>query len=80
MGIKIDLDKAKEISHIVRRKKRSKEFEPLDNLIVKKIPGTNEIEIEAERQKIRDKYAQIQTAIDNATSPEELKELSIFAK
>lgn len=80
MGIKIDLNKAKEISHNIRRKKRTKEFEPLDNLIAKKIPGTNETEIEAQRQEIRDRYAQIQIDIDNSQSVNELKSLSIFDK
>ena len=77
-GIKIDLNKAKEISHNIRREKRTMEFEPLDNLIAKKIPGTNETQIEAQRQEIRDRYAQIQTQIDQAQSPEELKSLPIF--
>jgi len=78
MGIKINLNKAKEISHNVRRKVRSEEFEPLDNLIAKKIPGTNETTIEAQRQEIRDRYAQIQIQIDQAQTPEELKLLPIF--
>jgi hypothetical protein len=78
MGIKIDLNKAKEISHNIRRKIRSKEFEPLDNLIAKKIPGNDETEIEAQRQEIRDRYAQIQIQIDQAQTPEELKLLPIF--
>jgi hypothetical protein len=80
MGIKINLNKAKEISHNIRREIRSKEFEPLDNLIAKKIPGTNEAEIEAQRQEIRDRYAQIQIQIDQAQSAEELKALPIFDK
>jgi hypothetical protein len=80
MGIKINLNKAKEISHNIRREERSKEFEPLDNLIAKKIPGTNEAEIEAQRQEIRDRYAQIQIQIDQAQSAEELKALPIFDK
>ena len=73
--IKINLDKAKEISHNIRREKRTKEFEPLDNLIAKKIPGTNETQIEAQRQEIRDRYAQMQIEIDQAQSPEELKSI-----
>jgi hypothetical protein len=80
MAIKIELSKAKEISHNIRRNTRTKEFEPLDNIIVKKIPGTNETEIEAKRQEIRDRYAQIQIQIDQAKSVEELKNLSIFDK
>ena len=75
MGIKIDLNKAKEISHNIRREKRTMEFEPLDNLIAKKIPGINETQIEAQRQEIRDRYAQMQIQIDQAQSPEELKSI-----
>ena len=78
MIITIDLDTAKEISHNIRREKRTMEFDPLDNLIAKKIPGINETQIEAQRQQIRDKYAQIQIQIDQAQSPEELKSLPIF--
>lgn len=78
MGIKIDINKAKEISHIKRREKRAKEFEPLDNIIARKIPGINESQIESQRQEIRDKYAQIQIQIDQAQSTEELKSLPIF--
>lgn len=78
MIINVNLEKAKQICHNIRREKRTMEFEPLDNLIAKKIPGTNETEIEAQRQEIRDRYAQIQTQIDQAQSLEELKSLPIF--
>lgn len=78
MGIKIDINKAKEISHIIRREKRAKEFEPLDNIIAKKIPGFNETQIEAQRQEIRDRYAEMQIEIDQAQSAEELKSILGF--
>jgi hypothetical protein len=70
--ITIDLNKAKAISHEIRRQKRSEEFEPLDAVIMKQIPGTDVQAIEAERQLIRDKYAEIQTNIDAAETDNEL--------
>jgi hypothetical protein len=70
--ITINLDKAKEISHDIRRQKRAEEFQPLDEVIMKQIPGTDVVAIEAERQLIRDKYAVIQTSIDSAQDSDEL--------
>ena len=71
--IKINMTKAKNISHEKRRAAREKEFEPLDNAIAKQIPGADAQQAEAARQAIRDKYAVIQADIDAATTPEELK-------
>ena len=68
--ITIDINKAKEISHSKRREARAAEFAPLD--IQATIPTLAE-QAEAERQLVRDKYAAIQTAIDAATTAEELK-------
>ena len=68
--IKINLDKAKGIAHEVRRQKRSEEFAPLD--IQATIPAKAE-EAEAARQAVREKYAAIQSKIDEATNPEEIK-------
>ena len=68
--IKINLDKAKEITHEVRRAERTKEFAPLD--IQATIPSMA-VEAEAKRQAIRDKYAEIQVNIDNAKDDVELK-------
>lgn len=79
MSVNINLNKAKEISHNIRREKRTKEFEPLDNLIAKKILGTNETQIEEQRQEIRDRYAEMQIQIDQAQSPEELKSILGFS-
>jgi hypothetical protein len=71
--IRVNLSKAKGIAHDKRRAARAKEFEPLDEVIAKQIPGKSATEAEASRQVIRDKYAVAQTNIDAATSVEELK-------
>jgi hypothetical protein len=70
--ITINLNKAKTISHDIRRQKRAEEFQPLDEVIMKQIPGTDIQAIEAERQSIRDKYAEIQTTIDEAQDSDTL--------
>ena len=70
--ITINLEKARAISHDIRRQKRAEEFEPLDNLIMKQIPGTDLAAVEAQRQQIRDKYTTIQTNIDQTQTVEEL--------
>ena len=75
--ISINLDKAKTISHSLRRTARATEFEPHDNLISKQIPGQVE-QAEEERKKIREKYTQIQSQIDQAGSVDELKEIIKF--
>ena len=75
MSIVINLDKAKAIAHEKRRTARAEEFKPLDEIIMKQIPGNDYTQAEAARQAIRDKYAVLQTQIDAATSAEELKEL-----
>jgi hypothetical protein len=72
MGLVIDIDKAKAIGHDMRRAARTEEFKPYDEAIAKQIPGQME-GAEAARQAIRDKYATIQTNIDAATTPEEIK-------
>ena len=48
--IKINIEKAKAIAHDIRREKREKEFEPLDSLIAKQLPGLMTAEVEAKRQ------------------------------
>lgn len=68
--IKINISKAKEITHNVRRDARAKEFQPLD--IQATIPSMA-VEAEAKRQIIREKYAELQTQIDNAQNADELK-------
>jgi cephalosporin hydroxylase len=70
--ITINLNKAKTISHDIRRLKRSEEFQPLDQVIMRQIPGTDIVAIEAQRQLIRDKYAEIQINIDSAQDSDQL--------
>ena len=72
MGIVIDVNKAKAIGHDMRRAARSEEFKPFDEAIAKQIPGASE-GAETARQAIREKYAAIQTDIDAAATPEEIK-------
>jgi hypothetical protein len=69
--IKINIDKAKNIGHDMRRAARAEEFKPFDEAIAKQIPGNDGAE--TARQVIRDKYAAIQTNIDAAATPEEIK-------
>jgi CRISPR/Cas system CSM-associated protein Csm2 small subunit len=70
MGIGLNINKAKDIAHEVRRTKRAEEFAPLD--IKATIPAEAST-AEAARQQVRDKYAAMQTAIDAAATPEEIK-------
>ena len=68
--ITINVAKAKNIAHDARRTARSAEFAPLD--IKATIPSEAEA-AEAARALIRTKYATMQTAIDVATTPTEIK-------
>ena len=70
--ITVDMTKAKAIAHEKRRQARSEEFAPLD---IKATIPTEAEAAEAARQAVRDKYAAMQTAMDAATTPDELKEL-----
>jgi hypothetical protein len=70
MGIGINLNKAKDIAHDVRRAKRAEEFAPLD---IKATIPTEATVAEAARQAVREKYAAMQDAIDAAATPEEIK-------
>ena len=72
MGIVIDVTKAKAIGHDMRRAARAEEFKPFDEAIAKQIPGAAD-GAEAERQAIREKYAAIQTQIDAAATPDDIK-------
>lgn len=74
MAIKVNIEKAQEIAHEVRREKRAEEFKPLDEAITINIANPDKVaEVEAERQAIRDKYAEIQINIDSSTTTDELK-------
>ena len=72
-AIEVDLPKAKEIGHGIRRQKRTEEFAPFDEVIAKQIPGKDAAEAEQARQVVRDKYSQMQDAIDKAKTPEKIK-------
>jgi len=73
MGLVIDLTKAKNIGHDMRRAARAEEFKPHDEVIMKQIPGVDSANAEAARQAIREKYVSIQTQIDAAATPDEIK-------
>jgi hypothetical protein len=68
--ITINITKAKGIAHDKRREARSAEFAPLD---IKATIPSEATAAEAARQVIRDKYAAMQTAINSATTPDEIK-------
>lgn len=68
--IRINIDKAKAIAHDVRRAKRAEEFAPLD---IKATIPSEAAAAEAARQEVRAKYADMQNAINQAASADELK-------
>ena len=71
--ITINIDKAKAIAHDIRRAARAAEFAPLDEIIMKQIPGNDATAAEEARAVIRTKYAEMQTAVDGATEVATLK-------
>ena len=71
--ITINLTKAKTIAHDVRRAKRAEEFAPLDEVIMKQIPGAGTAAAEVSRAAVRTKYATVQTNIDAAADVAALK-------
>jgi hypothetical protein len=71
--ITINLEKAKQIAHEIRKNKRAKEFAPYDEVIMKQIPGNDLTEAETARSQIRLKYENMQLAIDTATTAEQIK-------
>lgn len=66
----VNIDKAKVIAHSIRRYKRTKEFAPLD---IKATIPVEAAAAETARQVVRDKYAAMQTAIDDAQTADEIK-------
>ena len=70
--ITINVAKAKVIAHDIRRELRTNEFKPYDDAIAKQIPNQME-NAESARIAIRIKYATMQTAIDAATTIDEIK-------
>ena len=70
--ITINIDKAKTIAHDIRRAARAEEFKPYDDAIAKQIPGQAD-GAEAARVAIRARYATMQTAIDAASTVDQIK-------
>lgn len=68
--ITVNIEKAKAIAHDMRRAARDAEFAPLDKLAT--VPSMID-EVEAKRQEVRDKYAELQSKIDKAKTLDELK-------
>jgi hypothetical protein len=68
--INVNVNKAKDIAHDIRRAKRAEEFAPLD---IKATIPSETVAAEAARQVVRDKYAAMQTQINSASTPEEIK-------
>ena len=68
--ITINIDKAKTIAHDARRTARSAEFAPLD---IKATIPSEATAAETARAAVRAKYATMQTAIDAATTTEQIK-------
>lgn len=68
--ITINIDKAKAIAHVKRREARAEEFKPLD---IKATIPSEAVAAEEARAAIRAKYATMQTAIDAATTVDEIK-------
>jgi hypothetical protein len=68
--ITINIDKAKTIAHDKRREARYAEFAPLD---IKATIPSEATAAETARAAVRVKYATMQTAIDAATTIEQIK-------
>lgn len=75
MGIiTVNMVKAREIGHGLRRAQRHELLAPLDAQINYVVADSAKVaDIEAQRQIIRDANAAMQTSIDAATTPEEIK-------
>jgi hypothetical protein len=71
--IEHDIERCRQIGHNQRRASRAAEFAPHDELIAKQIPGADAAAVEAARQEIRDRYAEMQQAIDAAEDPAAIK-------
>lgn len=72
--IVINISKSKEIGHEIRRAKRDEAFAPFDKVIELQIPGEDPAVAEAERVKIREQNELVKQAINDATTPDEIKQ------
>jgi hypothetical protein len=68
-ALSMTLISANDIAHVHRRAARAGEFAPLDKIISLQLPGMDMTATEDGRQLIRDKYADMQVAIDAAATP-----------
>jgi hypothetical protein len=73
--ITVNISKAKEIAHELRRAARAAEFAPHDELIARRIPGADGAATEAARADIRAKYAAIQAAVEAAADAPALAQI-----
>lgn len=71
-GVHVAMEPARAVAHDRRRALRAAQFEPLDALIARQIPGTDPAAVEAQRAAIRSKNAAAQVAIDGAGTVEAL--------
>jgi hypothetical protein len=72
-GAVVDISRAKNVAHNIRRYYRTEEMQPYDDIIAKQIPGEDATDAEAQRVLIRTKYATKQTEIDACTTVEQLQ-------
>lgn len=73
--ISINLEKARNIAHSVRRQLRDEEMKPFDDIVAKQIPGNSAQAAESKRQTVRQKYAVGQQQLDSCSSVQELEEV-----
>lgn len=73
-GLKVDLQRAKDIVHDARREACAKELAPYDEIIMKQVPGGDYDEAESKRAEIRTKYTAIQAEVDACADTAQLKE------
>ena len=71
--ITVNIAKAKDIAHGIRREARAAEFKPYDEIIMKQIPNNDATASETARAEIRTKYAAMQVGIDAAATVGEIK-------
>lgn len=77
MSIKVNIDKAKNIAHDLRRKKRDDLFAPYDNIIMRQIPGNDYTVAEQARADIRAADSIVQQNINSAITLEEIKQILV---
>lgn len=73
-----NLDKAKLMAHDMRRAEREVAMAPYDDIIVKQVPGTDPVNAEVERAKIRETDAIMQADIDGATDVAALRLIQLM--